>query len=55
MSKPWTPDGMVLKIIQFLLKHRQSMAKVKLYFKVTGLLRKVYRGIAALLQTVAID
>ena len=31
------------------------MGKVKLYFKVQGLLRKVYRGIAALLQTVAVD
>ena len=55
MSKPWTHDELVLKIIQFLLKHRQSMGKVKLYFKVTRLLRKVYRGIAALLQTVAVD
>ena len=55
MSKPWTHDELVLKIIQFLLKHRQSMGKVKLYFKVTGLLRRVSRGIAALLQTVAVD
>ena len=55
MSKPRTHDELVLKIIQFLLKHRQSMGKVKLYFKVTGLLRKVYRGTAALLLTVAVD
>lgn len=47
MNKWWIYNVLVLKIIKFLFKHRQSIGKVKLCCNVAGLLRKVYRGIAA--------
>ena len=47
--------GYITKVIEFLFKQRQSKGKVKLYFNVAGLLRKVYRGIAALLWKVAVN
>lgn len=55
MNKWWIYNVLVLKIIKFLFKHRQSIGKVKLYSNVAGLRRKVYRGIAALLQKVAVN
>ena len=46
---------LVLKKINFLFKRRQSVGKVKLFFNVAELLRKVYEGIAALVRKVAVN
>ena len=50
MNKSSISNELFSEIIKFIFKQRQSMGKVKLYFNVAGLLRKVYRGIAALLR-----
>lgn len=39
--------GMRKGSVKFLIKHRQSMGKVELYFSVAGFPGKGYRGIAA--------
>ena len=48
MNMLWISNELVLEIIKLLFKHRQSMGKVKLLWK-------VYRGVAALLQKVAVN
>ena len=55
MNKSWTYNELVLKIIKFPFKHRQSMCKTKLYFNVARLHRGVHRSIAAILRKVAVN